>query len=225
VKIYNCPHSQRLFFAVAAAEGVRWLLKGHCCICTHEDKASGSEFLCPEVLTRRNYSSYCRIDFGMCCVRLAIALLLRRLIMAYITFYTKPGCATAAKQLELLRRSGHSVEVHDLLTHPWTSVELLSYFGEMPVNWWFNPNSPRVKSGEIDPLRYDATTALKLMQEDHLLIRRPLMESRGMRLCGFDPAKVHTWVGLLFPAEAVAMSADFQTCSQPVESDKPAVCP
>lgn len=144
--------------------------------------------------------------------------------MAYITFYTKPGCATAAKQLELLRRSGHSVEVHDLITHPWAAVELMSYFGEMPVDLWFNPNSPRVKSGEIDPLCYDTSTALKLMQEDHLLIRRPLMESRGMRLCGFDPAKVHTMVGLIFPAEAVAMSADFQTCSQPAASTGSATC-
>ena len=62
--------------------------------------------------------------------------------MAHIIFYTKPGCQTSARQIELLRCSGHQVETRNLLTHPWQTDELLSYFGELPVAWWFNPNSP-----------------------------------------------------------------------------------
>ena len=145
--------------------------------------------------------------------------------MALITYYTKLGCLTSAKQVETLRQAGHQVEVCDLLAHDWTPDELTSYFGELPVRSWFNPNSPRVKAGEIDPAGYTSAGALALMLSDHLLIRRPLMESGGTRSCGFDPAKVHAWVGLDAPEEAIARSAEFQTCSQPGTSEDPKVCP
>jgi nitrogenase-associated protein len=145
--------------------------------------------------------------------------------MALITYYTKQGCMTSAKQVDMLREAGHQVEIRDLLAHPWTPEELTSYFGELPVQAWFNPNSPRVKAGEIDPAAYDRAEALQLMLTDHLLIRRPLMESGGSRRCGFDPAKVHAWVGLAAPEEAIARSSELQTCSQPGPSDLPKVCP
>jgi len=145
--------------------------------------------------------------------------------MAIITFYTKLGCATSAKQVDLLRQSGHEVDVRDLLVHPWQADELLTYFGNLPLPSWFNPNSPRVRSGEIDPFAYDAVTALNLMLEDHLLIRRPLMEADGQRMCGFDPAKVHAWVGLVSPETAISNSVTFQTCSQPSLSAESPKCP
>lgn len=145
--------------------------------------------------------------------------------MARIIFYTKLGCATSAKQVELLRQSGHEVTVCDLLAHPWQAEELISYFGDLPVSSWFNPNSPRVRSAEIDPAGYDAVSALSLMLEDHLLIRRPLMESAGRRMCGFDPANVHAWVGLVSPETAISNRADFQSCSQPASALEPANCP
>ena len=134
--------------------------------------------------------------------------------MAFIVYYTKLGCMTSAKQVDLLRQSGHEVEVCDLLAHPWLPEELTSYFGDKPVPLWFNPNSPRVKSGEIDPTAYTSAEALSLMREDHLLIRRPLMESGGQRVCGFEPGTVHAWVGIVSPEEAIANSANFQVCSQ-----------
>jgi nitrogenase-associated protein len=145
--------------------------------------------------------------------------------MAFIVYYTKLGCMTSAKQVDLLRQSGHEVEVRDLLAHTWLPQELTSYFGDNPVQLWFNPNSPRVKSGEIDPSTYTDTDALNLMMEDHLLIRRPLMESGVRRICGFDPATVHEWVGLISPEEAISNSANFQTCSQISSAVEPAKCP
>jgi nitrogenase-associated protein len=143
--------------------------------------------------------------------------------MAQITFYTKTGCATSARQIDLLRQSGHDIEVRDLLAHPWQAEELTAYFGDLPVIRWFNPNSPRVKSGEIDPASYDRDAALRLMLADHLLIRRPLMESGGTRLCGFDPATVHAWVGLTGDGLERSAGEDYSSCSQP--SGSPQLCP
>jgi len=140
--------------------------------------------------------------------------------MALITFYTKNGCATSARQIDLLRLSGHQVNVVDLLAHPWQPEELTTYFGALPVQRWFNPNSPRVKSGEIDPAAYDRDGALTLMLADHLLIRRPLMESGGVRLCGFDPAALQAWVGLSPAVLERSAGEDYTSCSQPSTSQQ-----
>ncbi len=143
--------------------------------------------------------------------------------MAQITFFTKIGCSTAAKQIELLEQAGHSVEVCDLLAHPWSQDELLSYFGELPVVEWFNEKSPRVKSGEIEPTAYDHDGALEVMAADHLLIRRPLMESGGKHMCEFTPAAIHAWVGLGETLYDRSTTQDYSSCSQPPSSKQ--VCP
>ncbi len=145
--------------------------------------------------------------------------------MADIIYYTKIGCITSTKQVNLLRQSGHQVEVRDLLEHPWQPEELLSYFGDRPVKLWFNPNSPRIKSGEIDPSAYHAAAALEMMQGDHLLIRRPLMISGDRKICGFDPETLHAWIGLSSPEEAIARSGDLQSCSHPPTPGEPPACP
>jgi nitrogenase-associated protein len=135
--------------------------------------------------------------------------------MAHITFFTKPGCTTSARQVDLLEQSGHEVEVRDLLAYPWTQQELVSYFGDMPVEEWFNEKSPRVKSGEIDPTAYNRESALAMMLTDHLLIRRPLMESGGKRMCGFTPVTIHAWVGLGEIVFERSTKEDYTSCSQP----------
>lgn len=116
--------------------------------------------------------------------------------MTAIVFYEKPGCATNARQKDLLRRAGHTVEARDLLAVPWTAEDLRRFFGTLPVAQWFNRNAPRVKSGEIAPDALDADSALALMLADPLLIRRPLLQAGGQRCTGFDPAAIDRWLGL-----------------------------
>ena len=95
--------------------------------------------------------------------------------MAHVIFYEKPGCGGNARQKALLAASGHDVEARSLLAETWSAKELRRYFGARPVEQWFNPASPRVKSGEIDPRSCTEEAALQLMLADPLLIRRPLM--------------------------------------------------
>ena len=116
--------------------------------------------------------------------------------MTTITFYEKPGCGNNAKQKALLAAAGHEIIACNLLTERWTQERLLDFFGERPVAEWFNRAAPRVKSGEIVPEQQDAATALQLMLQDPLLIRRPLMEADGRKEAGFDQQKIHTWLGL-----------------------------
>ena len=116
--------------------------------------------------------------------------------MAQILFYEKPNCRNNTKQKALLAAAGHEVIARNLLTEPWTNERLLAFFGTHPVADWFNRASPRIKSGEIVPETMDADTALWLMLQDPLLIRRPLIEAEGRREIGFDQNLIHAWLGL-----------------------------
>jgi nitrogenase-associated protein len=117
--------------------------------------------------------------------------------VAHLVFYEKPGCGGNARQKALLRAAGHTLEVRNLLTHPWTSASLLGFLAPLPVAEWFNRAAPRVKSGEVVPEELDAPRALALLLAEPLLIRRPLMElASGARLVGFDTDRVHAAIGL-----------------------------
>ena len=116
--------------------------------------------------------------------------------MATVVFYEKPGCGNNTKQKVWLAASGHTVLAKSLLTEKWTTERLRPFFGDLPVAQWFNPSAPRVKSGEVNPAALDAQTALAMMLEEPLLIRRPLMEVEGELRVGFDPEAVNAWIGL-----------------------------
>lgn len=103
----------------------------------------------------------------------------------HIVFYEKPGCGGNARQKASLLALDHTLEVRDLLSHPWTREALLPFLDPLPVADWFNLAAPRVKCGEIVPAALDRDTALALLLAEPLLIRRPLLEAGGLRMVGF----------------------------------------
>ena len=131
--------------------------------------------------------------------------------MATITFYQKPGCKTNARQKQMLEAAGHAVIARSLLAEPWTAERLRGFFGSTPVTSWFNPAAPRIKSGEIDPASTDAVSALAIMLDDPLLIRRPLVEANGQRCAGFDREPVTSLLG-------APVDKDVEACSRPQAS-------
>lgn len=106
--------------------------------------------------------------------------------MSCIVFYEKPGCATNHRQKQLLRSAGLELEVRNLLSESWTTESLRPFFGNLPVSQWFNPAAPTIKHGELEPSTLDADTALALMVENPLLIRRPLIRCGQQFMAGFD---------------------------------------
>lgn len=112
--------------------------------------------------------------------------------MVTVLFYEKPGCASNARQKQILRQAGATLSVRNLLTESWTAPRLRTFFGTRPVPEWFNPSAPAIKSGDVDPLNIGADSALAAMLVDPLLIRRPLIEADEFRCSGFDwPALAH----------------------------------
>ena len=108
--------------------------------------------------------------------------------MATVHFYEKPGCINNAKQKQLLQAAGHTVIAHNLLQEAWSykPEKLRAFFGGLPVAEWFNYNAPAIKHGEIDPNNLCDLQALHLMQQQPLLIRRPLIEVDGHLFAGFN---------------------------------------
>jgi nitrogenase-associated protein len=106
--------------------------------------------------------------------------------MSLIIFYEKPGCKTNAKQKQSFREAGCKVIARDILEHGMTDMELHEFFKNMPVTKWFNPTAPQIKKGEINPVHLDKETALKMLMDNPILIRRPLMVIKGKKLCGFN---------------------------------------
>ena len=138
--------------------------------------------------------------------------------MAKVIFYEKPGCKNNTKQKTLLKAAGHQLEAHNLLTEALTKDKLRLFFGDRPVAEWFNKAAPKVKSGEVVPEKIDGETALTMMVNDPLLIRRPLIQVGERREVGFDIEIVNNWVGLEAVDETQKvkseelMSQDLQTC-------------
>jgi nitrogenase-associated protein len=116
--------------------------------------------------------------------------------MATVIFYEKSGCVNNTKQKALLEAAGHTVKAHNLLTENWTVETLRPFFGDLTVAEWFNYTAPRIKSGEIIPTELDEQTALNLMLNDPLLIRRPLIQIGDRQEVGFNHDKIADWIGL-----------------------------
>lgn len=135
--------------------------------------------------------------------------------MASIIFYEKPGCRNNARQKDLLRAAGHTLEVRDLLSEAWSAETLRPFFGNLAVAEWFNRAAPRVKSGEVIPEALDAGQAVALMIADPLLIRRPLMESGGRRMAGFEPEGVKMWIPLSVAGYPEIGMAAPESCRRP----------
>ncbi len=110
-----------------------------------------------------------------------------------IKFYEKPGCVNNTKQKEMLKAAGHEVIAFSLLEEKWEAEVLKSFFSGMPIADWFNPSAPRIKSGEVVPSCYDdGETAVIAMLNDPLLIRRPLIDVEGKKVCGFNNELVNS---------------------------------
>lgn len=112
--------------------------------------------------------------------------------MATVTFFIKPNCVNHRRQRDRILEDGHTVIVKDLLQYRWTQEELRSFFADRPKREWFNPASPDVLSGRVDPTLMSEDEALEAMLEDPSLIRRPLIDVQGHRFCGFEWNKIHT---------------------------------
>lgn len=139
--------------------------------------------------------------------------------MTTITFWEKPGCDGNARQKAILEAAGHTVVAKNLLLEPWTRLRLTEFFDGLPVAHWFNRAAVEVKNGELVPEEFDSATALSLLVNYPLLIRRPLMQAEdgeqcGSKMVGFVLEEIDAWVGIgdAWPAEVPRHGAQLEGC-------------
>ena len=113
-----------------------------------------------------------------------------------IVFFEKPGCIGNQDQKKVLRERGYSLIVKDLLSHPWQIEELKKFFNQKPVPEWFNLSAPEIKSGQIKVDSIDADSALKMMLDNPILIKRPLLSYQKKKQCGFISGPVFDQLGI-----------------------------
>lgn len=118
--------------------------------------------------------------------------------MTKILFHEKPGCINNTKQKKLLQEAGYEVDARNLLTESWTREQLAHYFVGVPVAEWFNRSAPGITSGEIVPELLDEESAWDLLLNEHLLIRRPLIQIGKHYLVGFEADKINQLLALCF---------------------------
>jgi nitrogenase-associated protein len=133
--------------------------------------------------------------------------------MTELVFYEKPGCVGNQRQKKLLQGLGHSLEVRDLISEPWTAERLRPFFADRPVAQWFNESAHKVKDGTIDIHGVDEEQALQLMLAEPMLIRRPLMQLGDVRQSGFVSGPVLDALGVSLDPEK-----DLQSCPMPEPS-------
>ncbi len=122
--------------------------------------------------------------------------------MADVIFLGMAGCTANAKQKQQLAAAGHRLVERDLAAEPLTPDTLRSFFGDRPVEEWFNRRAAAVKGGRVQPDSLDEAEALDLLLAERDLIRRPLLQVGEERRAGFDPNALHAWIGLSPSAES-----------------------
>ncbi|HWR01162.1 MAG TPA: hypothetical protein VN371_04815 [Chlorobaculum sp.] len=140
--------------------------------------------------------------------------------MSHITFYEKTGCQNNRRQKEWLELAGHTLEVIDILKHPWTKDELITFLDGKTVSQCFNPAAPDIRDGLLDPSGIPLEQAIELMIANPLLIKRPLMKIEHRRIQGFDPALLKSFINLepvkgAEPQVQTLKTLDLNTCPHP----------
>lgn len=126
--------------------------------------------------------------------------------MAEVVFFQKMTCGGNARQRAALVAAGHVVTSRDLLAEAWTADTLLPFLDGLAPADWFNRAARRIKDGEVVPEALDHDTALALLISDPALIRRPLIESGGRRMIGWNSDAIQAWLGLTDVGSAVGES-------------------
>ena len=130
--------------------------------------------------------------------------------MTHIIFFEKPGCQNNRRQKEWLELAGHTLDVINILTHPWTKEELGRFLDGKKVTECFNPAAPDIRDGVVDPTGMSMEEAIGLMIGKPLLIKRPLMIIDGRHIQGFDPLMLKSIISLETVSDSGTNATEFR---------------
>lgn len=103
-----------------------------------------------------------------------------------IIFYEKTGCAGNSRQKKVLKSFGIRFEVKSLLETNWDIVTLEPFFKNIDKTKIVNLSAPKIKNNDIDISFFTKNELIKMMCDDPILIKRPLIQIDQHYICGFD---------------------------------------
>lgn len=136
-----------------------------------------------------------------------------------VIFYEKPGCSGNAKQKKLLGFYGVAFETRSILTTPWSEDGLNSFFDGLEKENIINKFAPKVKSGELNISDYSKDELVKLMVQEPILIKRPLLVLGDKKVCGFDVEKINNILN-----KNICENVSISTCAVSVSEEVPLGC-
>lgn len=95
-----------------------------------------------------------------------------------------------------------------------SSSRLREFLAGLPVEQWFDPSAPAIRSGEIVPAELDETAALALLRDNPRLICQPLVEAGDVAQADVDAPRI---ADRLAPTDAPAdLQASPQAPAEPL---------
>ncbi len=105
----------------------------------------------------------------------------------FISYGTDDSCAEARKFIE---DSGVLLRLRDLAKNPLTVYELEKLIGHTNIGHFLDTLSESYAKHKLDQNSTPRAEIIKLMAEDHTLIRRPIIQSARLTTVGCDKAKI-----------------------------------
>ncbi|TKB09607.1 ArsC/Spx/MgsR family protein [Desulforhopalus sp. IMCC35007] len=133
--------------------------------------------------------------------------------MAFIQFFEKPGCINGEKQKDILLKAGNSLECINILEHSWSPEELAPFFAVKDPVLIMNYTAPAIKKGEIIPADLSYGEAVRLMIENPILIKRPLIRVDGISIQGFTDERLTPYLGSWDGADDVVTCPNLHSVS------------
>ena len=101
--------------------------------------------------------------------------------------YGLPHCSTTKKALDVLVEKGYDALIIDYREHRLTKEELSKYFKHsgQPMTAWLNTSGQAYRDQKEKIQGQPDEVILQLMEEEPMLIKRPLLVSKSLVLAGF----------------------------------------
>ena len=111
--------------------------------------------------------------------------------------YGIPNCDTVKKALVWLKENNITYDFHNFKQEGITNIKIKEWLKTMPLEQLLNKKSIAFRNLTEEEKKRTTikTEAIKLMQGNTNLIKRPVLEIAGTILCGFNEATYKTILG------------------------------
>lgn len=118
----------------------------------------------------------------------------------FMSYENDEACVEVRKYIE---ESGIILQVRDISKQPLTEWELTNLIGQLRIEHFLNVSAPSFGKHKLDQSLPPRNDLIKLMAEDHTLIRKPIVKAARLITVGCDKSKIAEMLQINSNGEAV----------------------